>query len=162
MSVRYILREFDNHSFPPDWRDVDGTVRYTREQAEALLREFQEGEGYSPYKTGRFRIHEFEETYIPRARLTLDPRDPMRSAREFRQSRRPNLVCFAERREWYELEPGTRNVKEIERGTLEAQVWGFLDDATSTKGGRFKPTTAKVREVLQALRALTIRKGGVL
>ncbi|POZ49821.1 hypothetical protein AADEFJLK_04436 [Methylovulum psychrotolerans] len=57
---RFILQEYDNRPVP-GWRGVDGTVRNTNEEAEALLKEFKEGRGYSPYGTNEFRIEEFME-----------------------------------------------------------------------------------------------------
>jgi hypothetical protein len=55
---KYILQEYDNHRIP-GWRDLDGTVRASRGEAESLLKDFREGKGYSLYKTGEFRIEEF-------------------------------------------------------------------------------------------------------
>lgn len=57
---QYILQEYDNHPIP-GWRDLDGTVRHTRDEAETLLKEFESGKGYSMFGTKRFRIEEFEE-----------------------------------------------------------------------------------------------------
>jgi hypothetical protein len=55
---RFILQEYDNRPMP-GWRSVDGTVCNTREEAEALLKEFKEGRGYSIYGINKFRIEEY-------------------------------------------------------------------------------------------------------
>ncbi len=57
---RFILQEYDNHPMP-GWRNLDGTVRDTRGEAETLLKEFESGKGYSSFGTKRFRIEEFDE-----------------------------------------------------------------------------------------------------
>jgi hypothetical protein len=61
MKIRkYILQEYDNHPIP-GWRNIDGTVRLSRPEAETVLKMFREGEGYSSHGTGEFRIEEYKE-----------------------------------------------------------------------------------------------------
>lgn len=57
---RYIIQEYDNHPMP-GWRDLDGTVRDTKAEAKILLDEFRDGEGYSSYGTGEYKIESFYE-----------------------------------------------------------------------------------------------------
>jgi hypothetical protein len=54
--TQYILQEYNSNKLPR-WLCLDGTVRDTYEEATKVLKEFEEGNGYS-YSggTGQFRI----------------------------------------------------------------------------------------------------------
>ena len=57
---KYILQEWDNHLFP-GWRELDGTVRHTFEEAKKVLREYENEERNSWYGTQKYKILEYWE-----------------------------------------------------------------------------------------------------
>ncbi len=56
----WIIQEWDKSMFPA-WRNVAGTVTYSKEEAEKLLEEFNKGEGYSSFGTNKFSLKTFYE-----------------------------------------------------------------------------------------------------
>ena len=87
--------------------------------------------------------------------LVLDQNEPLRSARQFRERQRPTLMHFND--DW--LAHDGAAYRDLEDATVRSELYTFLEKAF-TPGKKneppvpFKPTKAKVSNVLDALEGI--------
>lgn len=97
--------------------------------------------------------------------VRLDPRDPMRSAREliaarFIDSNGQRLLHRHRARYWLFAEGCYRAADD---DAIRAAAWQFLDSAIREKGGRrpFKPTRSRVSDIIDALGSICHLDGSI-
>jgi P4 family phage/plasmid primase-like protien len=95
-------------------------------------------------------------------KLVLNKSNPLQTARKFRMTVRPNLITYGS--EWLDYQYGA--YKELEKATVRAETYAFLDEAITPKFNpkegeskleAFKPIAKDVNDVLDALAAITHR-----
>jgi putative DNA primase/helicase len=138
--------------------DVNDRLAFARSTLDKL-------DADAPVTGGPTLTDHLGEAVVARLRLwlnvregLLDPQDPMPSARAFVQllhHRDDTLTLRHYAGSFYRHE---RAYREVDEATVRADLWSFLEGAkTQTDKGvqPFKPTKAKLENVLDALRAVT-------
>lgn len=106
------------------------------------------------------RAHEEVEADAESAALVLDPSDPLPSARTFISREAPELMLY--NGDWLDYDGSAYS--EVEDGIIESRVCAFLERAKrlELKDKKweevpFKPTSAKLSDVLRMLKSAAIR-----
>lgn len=117
------------------------------------------GSGTEDYAERQIRRAK-EEVEADSAELVLDPSDPLPSARAFVTREAPELMHY--NGGWLDYDGAA--YREVEDGIIESRLYRFLEHAKKLqpkgKGWEevpFKPNSARVSDVLRALRSVAIR-----
>jgi len=114
--------------------------------------------------TEAYAVRQIEEAHkkveAESAELVLDPSDPLPSARAFVAREAPELMLY--NGDWLDYDGAA--YREVEDGIIESRLYRFLEHAKKLQQkGRgweevpFKPNSARVSDVLRALRSVAIR-----
>lgn len=95
---------------------------------------------------------------VPPTKLTLDPHDPLYSAKRYLDAHHmcDGVLSLRHRGGMFYQYLPTTSYRLYEDATLRASLYEFLEKAhAKPKGDLFKPTTRKINDVLDAVRALS-------